>query len=85
MGSSIKEKLEYQIKLKKISEMENPTILMNSSDFKLLKIEVESMIENFEIKQNPVYRNIPIKVSDFLVEKGNIIVYDDIISKDYCL
>ena len=50
---------------------------MNSNDFDAFKKELESKLQNFNVGENPTYQGVPIKTSS-IVEKGNIIVYDDI-------
>ncbi len=71
------EQIKQQLRQKKIREMKNPAILMNDIDFENFKKEVESKVVNFKVGENPTYEGIPIKVNEF-IEKGNIIVYDDV-------
>ena len=72
------EQIKQQLRQQKIREIKNPTILMNDIDFENFKKEVESKLVNFKVGTNPTYEGIPIKVNEF-IEKGNIIVYDDIV------
>lgn len=72
------EQIKQQLRQQKIREMKNPTILMNDVDFENFKKEVESKVVNFKVGANPTYEGIPIKVNEF-IEKGNIIVYDDVV------
>lgn len=71
------EKIIQQLRAKKISEMKNPTILMNKSDFDSFKERLESTVLNFKVGDKPTYQNIPIKVST-KIESGNIVVYDSL-------
>lgn len=71
------EKIQHQIRLQKIREMKNPTILMNTTDFENFKKEVESKVVNFKVGLNPTYDGIPIQTSD-LIKVGNLVVYDDV-------
>lgn len=73
------EKLRHQLKIKKVREMKNPTILMNETDFKTFKKEVEAKVNNFKAGDKPTYEGIPIKTKYF-IEQGNIIIYDDIMT-----
>jgi hypothetical protein len=72
------EKIRHQLKIKKVREMKNPTILMNSNDFEIFKKEIELKAQDFKIGDNPIikYQGVPIKTSEIL-EKGDVIVYDD--------
>ena len=73
------EKLRHQLKIKKVREMKNPTILMNKTDFQTFKKEVEAKVNNLKVGANPTYEGIPIKTNDF-IEQGNIIIYDDVMT-----
>ncbi len=73
------EKLRHQLKIKKVREMKNPTILMNKTDFETFKKEVEAKVNNFKVGENPTYEGVPIKTKDF-IEQGNIIIYDDVMT-----
>jgi hypothetical protein len=70
------EKLRKELAKKKIHGMKNPTILMNENDFEIFKKEVESKT-TVVVCNNPTYQGVPIKTSQ-IIEKGNIIVYDDV-------
>ena len=74
--SIMDEKLRHELAKKKIREMKNPTILMNETDFEVFKKEVESKTTVI-VGNNPTYQNVPIKTSQ-IIEKGNIVVYDDV-------
>ena len=56
--------------------MKNPTILMNEKDFEDFKKEIESKT-TIIVGSNLTYEGVPIKTSQ-VIEKGNIIVYDDV-------
>jgi len=73
----IEEKIKNQLKIKKIQEMKNPTILMNENDFDIFKKEIESKVYNINIGNDPKYEGIPIKINN-IAESGNVILYDDI-------
>ena len=70
------EKLRQELAKKKIREMKNPTILMNETDFEVFKKEVESKT-TVVVGNNPTYQGVPIKTSQ-TIEKGNLIVCDDV-------
>lgn len=72
------DKIKHQLRIQKIREMKNPTILMNTTDFENFKKEVESKVTNFKVGLNPTYEGVPIKTSD-IIEKGNLVVYDDVV------
>jgi len=71
------DKIRHELSIKKVREMRNPKILMNSEDFTAFKIELESKVTNFKVGDKPTYEGIPIVVRDY-VDKGTIIVFDDI-------
>jgi pyridoxine/pyridoxamine 5'-phosphate oxidase len=58
-------------------EMKNPTILMNNKDLEALIKQVESQVDNFKVGTPPTYGGFPIIAREY-VEKGNIIIYDDV-------
>ena len=70
------DKIREQLRIKKVREMKNPIILMNSDDFYAFKTELESTIKGYKVGENPTYEGVPIKVTD-IVKRGNIVVYDD--------
>ena len=72
------DKIKHQLRIQKIREMKNPTILMNTTDFENFKKEVESKVTNLKVGSNPTYEGFPIKTSD-IIEKGNLVVYDDVV------
>jgi hypothetical protein len=74
--SIMDEKLRQELRTKKIREMKNPTILMNENDFEVFKNEIESKT-TVVVGNNPTYQGVPIKTSQ-IIEKGNIVVYDDV-------
>jgi len=69
------EKLRQELRLKKIREMKNPTILMNETDFEVFKKEIESKT-TIVVGENPTYECVPIKTNN-IIQRGNIIVSDD--------
>ena len=70
------EKIRHELKNEKIREMKNPTILMNETDFEVFKKEIEAKTTVI-VGNNPTYQGLPVKTSQ-IIEKGNIIVYDDV-------
>lgn len=63
------DKIKNQLRIDRIRNMKNPTIVMNDIDFGLLKIES---------KYNcPTYLGLPIMSHNY-IEKGILIIYDDI-------
>ena len=72
------EQIKQHLRQQKIREMKNPTILMNEIDFENFKKGLELKVFNFKVGSNPFYEGIPIKTNKS-IEKGNIIVYDDVI------
>jgi len=70
------EKIRHELKIKKIREMKNPTILMNETDFEGFKKDIETKT-TIVVGNNPTYQGVPIKTSQ-IIEKGNIVVYDDV-------
>ncbi len=66
------EKLKEQLKIKAISEMKSPVILMNNKDF-------ENFMEQIERAQDgsnpPTFEGIPIIEKNFICE-GEFFVYD---------
>ena len=71
----MEEVLIKAIRSHKISEMKNPCILINPEDFKQLKEEVKSKIQNFEIDHNPKFCGLPIGQNN-IIEKGKFIIFD---------
>jgi len=74
--------IKHQLKVKKVREMKNPTILMNEKDFENFKKEVESKINDFKVGDNPSYEGVPILTACH-IEQGNILIYDCVVST-YC-
>ena len=70
--------IKQQLRLQKIREMKNPTIVMNNTDFENFKKDAESKVVNLKVGLNPTYNGIPIKTSD-IIERGNVVVYDDVV------
>ena len=70
------EKLRKELRAKKIREMQNHIILMNENDFENFKKEIVSK-STIKVSNNPTYEGVPIKTSQ-LIERGNVIVYDDV-------
>jgi len=64
-------------KIKKISQMKSPVILMSKEDFEEMKKTLESKVAgvDFNNVKDFKFMNIPIKTS-FLINKGDIIIYD---------
>lgn len=73
------EKIRHQLKIKKVREMKNPTILMHTKDFEAYKTELESTIQNFKVGENPTYQGIPVKTTD-RIDRGTIFIYDNLCS-----
>ncbi len=73
------EKIRHKIRIMKVREMKNPTILMNETDFENFKKELEAKVNNFKAGNNLTYEGVPIKTGVF-IEKGNIIIYDDVMT-----
>jgi hypothetical protein len=70
------EKLQHQLKIQKVREMKNPTILMNTKDFETFIKQVEAQVNNFKVGTKPTYEGMPISSTEY-IEQGNIIIYDD--------
>lgn len=70
------EKLRHQLKIKKVRDMKNPTILMYEKDFEALKKEIESKT-TIIVGKNPTYEGVPIKTNN-IIQRGNVVVYDDV-------
>ena len=70
------DKLRQELRTKEISEMKNPTILMNENDFEVFKKEIESKT-TVVVGDNPTYEDVPIKTSN-IIQSGDIVVYDDV-------
>ena len=43
------EKLQHQLKMQKVREMKNPTILMNTKDLETFIKQVEAQVNNFKV------------------------------------
>lgn len=69
-------KIRNELNIKKVSEMKNPTILMNDKDLKNFITEVETKVNNFTTGSIPTYNGMPIIARDF-IELGNLIIYDN--------
>lgn len=74
--SIMDDKLRQELRAKEISEMKNPTILMNENDFEIFKKEIESKT-TIVVGDNPTYEGVPIKTNN-IIQSGNIVVYDDV-------
>lgn len=61
------DKIRNQLRIDRIRNMKNPTIIMNSIDFELLKNELEY--------NDTTYLGIPITCRSY-IEKGSMIIYD---------
>lgn len=72
----MEKQIEHQLKIKKVREMKNPTILMNDKDFESFKKEVESKVNNLKIGDNTTYGGFPIIVRDHF-EQGRLLIYDN--------
>jgi hypothetical protein len=72
--------IDYQLKMKRIREMKNPTILMNNKDLETFVEEVEAKVNNFKVGNNPTYAGIPLREAKH-IEKGTFIIYDNIVDK----
>lgn len=68
--------IDEQIKIARIQEMKEPTILMNDKDLEFLESKLKSQVNNFKVSENPKYRGIPIETHKHL-QMGRIIVYDN--------
>jgi hypothetical protein len=71
------EKLQHQLKMQKVREMKNPTILMNTKDLETFIKQVEAQVNNFKVGTPPTYEGLPIIAIEH-IEQGNIIIYDDV-------
>ncbi len=71
------EKLQHQLKMQKVREMKNPTILMNTKDLETFIKQVEAQVNNFKVGTPPTYERLPIIAREH-IEQGNIIIYDDV-------
>ena len=69
------DKLRQELRVKKIREMKNPTILINENDFEVFKKEIESKT-TVAVGDNPTYEGVPIKINN-IIQSGNIVIYDD--------
>lgn len=72
----MEEFIDEQLKVAKIAEMKEPTILMNDKDLDLLETKLKNQVNNFKIAKNPKYRGVPIKTDKYL-QRSIIIVYDN--------
>ena len=75
-AKEVDKKLRHQLKIEKVREMKNPTILMNKTDFEKFTKEVEAKVNIFKVGDNPTYEDLPIKTKSF-IKQGDIIIYDD--------
>lgn len=78
------EKIRHRLRASKISEMQNPTIMINSEDFESFKTELSSNGQNFKIPDNPTYKNMPIKIND-KIQQGTVVIYDDSPQASLCV
>ena len=74
--SIMDDKLRQELRAKEISEMKNPTILMNENDFEVFKKEIESKTTTV-VGDNPTYEGVPIKTNN-IIQSGDIFIYDDV-------
>lgn len=78
----MEEKIIQQLKLAKVRQMKNPTIVMNNVDFDNFKNELALKVIGLKVGENPTFNGIPIKIREY-IQSGNVIIYDDIpLSKD---
>ena len=73
------EQIRSELRQKKISEMKQPIILMNESDFQKFKSYIESNT-NIIIGDSLKYDGVPIRINN-TVQEGEIVVYDCIFDK----
>lgn len=76
----MEKEIEHQLRIKKVREMKNPTILMSEKDLETFIRELESKVNNFRAGENLTYRGMPI-VTGKHIEQGTLIIYDDIVDK----
>jgi hypothetical protein len=72
------ERIRLRLRTKKVREMKNPTILMNSIDFENFIKELETKIPDFEAKKDLTYEGVPVKAGNFIA-RGNVVIYDQVI------
>ena len=72
----MEEQIIHQLKIKKVREMKNPTILMNTKDLETFVKQVETKVNNFKVGSNPTYAGLPIKTNK-IIRRGELIIYDD--------
>ena len=73
----MEEKIKHQLRITKVREMTNPTILMNEKDLQTFIKQIESKVNNLKVGKQPMYEGIPILVG-IHIEQGNLIIYDDL-------
>jgi hypothetical protein len=72
---TMEREIRRQLALKKIREMKNPNILINTEDFEEFKKSVESKVIGLKFGLYPTYEGIPIKGSDF-IDRYTITIVD---------
>lgn len=68
------------MKIARVKEMKNPTIVMNDKDLETFIKQVESQVNNLNIREHPKYEGIPI-IGRKQIEQGKFIIYDGIVDK----
>ena len=76
----MEETIRNSIKIARVKEMKNPTIVMNDKDLETFIKKAESEVNNLIIGDNPTYEGIPI-IGLKHIEKGKFIVYDGIVDE----
>ncbi len=76
----MEETIRNSIKIARVKEMKNPTIVMNDKDLETFIKQVESKVTNFNIGYPPTYEGIQI-IGLKHIEKGKFIVYDGIVDE----
>ncbi len=71
------EKLQHQLKMQKVREMKNPTIVMNDKDLETFIKQVENQVNNLKVGEHPKYEGIPI-IGRKQIEQGKYFIYDEI-------
>ena len=73
----MEEFIDEQLKIARIAEMKEPTILMNDKDLEVFESQLKKRVNNFKIGKNPKYRGAPIKTNKYL-QRDTIIIYDSL-------
>mgnify|MGYP003653226611 CR=1 FL=1 len=71
-------KIRNSIRIARVKEMKNPTIVMNDKDLEVFIKQIENQVNNLNIGDNPTYEGIPIKGLKH-IEQGKFIVYDGVV------